>query len=432
MDAVPHIAVVGAGPAGLTAAHRLRRAGHEVTVFERAGVAGGRTHTEHFGDRHWADTGAGWLASFYPDTLALLDELGLRDLLEPMALRGGGDLMLDGNVVPTPNSVRRIVTSRLLGPVDKLRFFAYMAALFARQRRGLRVDLGRDGTTALDELRRMGERARDRVVRPNFEGPFFARLDEMSAALVRSWLRDLSVGTFFHVDGGMDAPWRDLGGSLGVLTQHPVENVAPVDGGVAVVAGGEPQRFDGAVVAVPAPEAATIVDAAHRPSCLYMVRYVPHVRLYAARPGHRAGRSGIHVFPNDLVATVELGGGAHGAWGQVPDDWEWALVCAPAASSGPLLDEPEDATIERLWAAAAAIDDRLFPVADAHIVRLIRWRHAVPAVGPGYFTRVASFNQRPPLVFAGDWLVQPCVEGAVRSGNAAAALFPTEHPKEDR
>ncbi len=57
------------------------------------------------------------------------------------------------------------------------------------------------------------------------------------------------------------------------------------------------------------------------------------------------------------------------------------------------------------------------------IVQLIRWRHAVPAVHPGYFGRMRSFAQRPPLVFAGDWLVQPCVEGAVRSGNIAAACF---------
>jgi monoamine oxidase len=47
----------------------------------------------------------------------------------------------------------------------------------------------------------------------------------------------------------------------------------------------------------------------------------------------------------------------------------------------------------------------------------------VPAVGPGYFRRVRSFAQRPPIVFAGDWLVQPCVEGAVRSGIDAARCF---------
>ena len=100
------IAVVGAGPAGVTAAHHLQGAGHRVTVLERTDVVGGRTHTEHLGDGHWLDTGAGWLASFYPDTLALLDELGLRDrLLRPLSLRGGGDLLLDGRLVPAPNSV---------------------------------------------------------------------------------------------------------------------------------------------------------------------------------------------------------------------------------------------------------------------------------------------------------------------------------------
>jgi predicted NAD/FAD-dependent oxidoreductase len=418
----------------LTAAHRLQAAGFAVTVFERESSVGGRTHTEHHGQGHWVDTGAGWLASFYPDTLGLLDELGLRHLLSPLQLRGGGDLLLDGRLVPAPNSVRRILATELLRPADKLRLFAYMGALFARQRGRLRADVAHDGDRAVDELKRMGERARDRVVRPNFEGPFFGRLEDMSAALVRSWLRCLAVGTFFHVDGGMDAPWRHLGGRLTVRTGVDVSAVVPGAGGVELVHDAGRERFDGAVVATPAPVAAGLVAADDRPAWLDEVAYVAHVRLYAARRGRRPDRSGIHAFPNDLVATVELGGGAFGAWGQVPDDWEWALVCAPAAASGGLLDEPAADVTRRLWDAASRIDPRLFDLDRAEVVQLIRWRHAVPAVGPGYFARVAGFAQQPPLVFAGDWLVQPCVEGAVRSGNAAAACFGATAPttEEDR
>ena len=56
-----HIAVVGAGLAGLTAAHRLRQAGHHVEVLESRDVVGGRTHAERFGPGHHCDTGAGVL-----------------------------------------------------------------------------------------------------------------------------------------------------------------------------------------------------------------------------------------------------------------------------------------------------------------------------------------------------------------------------------
>jgi oxygen-dependent protoporphyrinogen oxidase len=420
---VRSVVVIGAGPAGLTAAHRLRRGGADVTVLERQPVAGGRTHSEHHGPGHWVDTGAGWLASFYPDTLALLDELGLRHLLSPMQLRGGGDLRLDGRTVPTPNSVGRILTTSLLGPVDKARVFAYMARLFATQRGDLRIDLAHDGETALAALASMGEAGRERIVRPNFEGPFFARLETMSGALVRSWLRCLSVGTFFHVDGGMDAPWRRLADSVGVRTGVAVTGVRAAAGGVEVSTSDGTERYDAAVVAVPAPVAFELLPAADRPDWLGEVDYVPHVRLYAARRGTGPARSGVHVFPNDLVATVELGGGRFGAWGQVPDDWEWALVCAPAAASAPLIDAPADEVQDRLWRAASAIDPRLFRLEDADVVQLIRWRHAVPDVRPGYHRRVGGLRQRPPIVLAGDWLVQPCVEGAVRSGNRAADVL---------
>ena len=98
-------------------------------------------------------------------------------------------------------------------------------------------------------------------------------------------------------------------------------------------------------------------------------------------------------------------------------------MCAPAASSAALLDLSDSDLAERLWTAAARIDPRIFPLDSAEIVHPVRWRHAVPKVGVDYFARIASIRQAPPIVFAGDWLVQPCVEGAVRSGNAAAAIF---------
>ncbi len=420
------IAVIGAGPAGLTAAHRLQGAGHEATVFEGLGVAGGRTHSEHYGPGHWSDTGAGWLASFYPRTLALLDEIGERGRLRKLQLRGGGDLRLDGRLVPNPNSITRILTTSLLSPLEKVRFLAFMATLFATQRGGLRLDERHDRRTAEDVLALAGRSATERIVRPSFEGPFFSRLEEMSGALVRSWLRDLSVGTFYQVDGGMDHPWRLLGVRVGVRTEATVEHVASTaDGGVEVTVAGQPaERFDGAVVAVPAPVATDIVDPADLPDAVRSIRYAPHVRLYAARPAAAPGtRIGVHVFPNEDVATVEMGTGRDGGWGRIPDDIEWALVCAPSATSGPFMAMDDEAIKVRLWSEATLIEPRLFPLAGAEIVHLIRWPNAVPIVDPGYLARIRTLPQQPPLVFAGDWLVQPCVEGAVRSGEAAAAAF---------
>ena len=418
------IAVVGGGPAGVTAAHHLQGAGHRVTVLERTDAVGGRTHTEHLGDGHWLDTGAGWLASFYPDTLALLDELGLRDrLLRPLSLRGGGDLLLDGRLVPAPNSVARIVRSPLVGVRDKARFVAYVAGLLARQPGDLRVRRRDDAVTALAELAPIGAAARDRIVRPNFEGPFFARLESMSAALVRSWLRCLSVGSFFQVDGGMDRPWREIADRLDVRTGVAVERIERRGSSVSLSTPDGTETYDAVVVAVPAPVAARIVAESDRPAALAEVGYVPHVRVYAAR--HRPGgeRIGWHVFPNELVATIEQGDGRHGSWGRVPPGWEWALVCAPAAASGPLLELSEQEATERLWAEASRLRPGLLPLAEADVVHLVRWEHAVPDVGVGYYARLAGLAQAPPIVFAGDWLQQPCVEGAVRSGLEAARLL---------
>lgn len=418
------VAIVGAGPAGMTAARALTSAGHVVTVFEEGPTAGGRTRTVHFGDGHWLDTGAGWLTDFYPVTMDLLARNGLDDGLTPLRLRGGGELLLEGVRHPSPNSIWRILTSRLINPVDKVRFFAWMAMLVVGQGKDLAIDRGYDSVPAMTALGSMGSDALERIVRPSFEGPFFARLEQMNGTLVRSWLRSLSIGHFFQPDLGMDRPWRRLAERLDVRFSTEVTRVGS-DGAARawLETGGETQEYDAIVLAVPAPAAARLLgDSA--PAALGDVPYVPHVRAYVARPSTaHVPRTAVHVFPNDTVATVERGSGGDPAWGHVPVGWEWALICAPSASSEHLIDLPHDELMDALFDTAAELTGERIQWRDYEVEHLVRWTHAVPVVDVDYYERLDSIARGAPLVLAGDWCDQPCVEGAVRSGYRAAALL---------
>ena len=99
------------------------------------------------------------------------------------------------------------------------------------------------------------------------------------------------------------------------------------------------------------------------------------------------------------------------------------LVCAYGPASGALLDRPAGDVTRELWDAGRAAVPELFSLDQAGVVQLIRWEWAVPMMTPGHYTRRAGYQRRPPLVLAGDWTHQACVEGAVRSGETAAAAF---------
>ncbi|HWQ11936.1 MAG TPA: FAD-dependent oxidoreductase, partial [Roseiflexaceae bacterium] len=217
-----HIAVVGAGPAGLTAAHRLRQAGHRVEVLEALGAPGGRTHAEHFGPGHHCDTGAGWLASFYTRTLALLDELGCRDMLLPRRVRGASGLLADGVLHQQPFADEEIAATPLLTAEEKRAWAAYRAQLDAVQPPTLEPDLAYDDRDAEQEFAPLGPGVVEYVMRPLFEGPFFSRLHLHSAAMERAWLGALRGFAFYQVAGGMDAPWLKLAETLEVRTGEPV------------------------------------------------------------------------------------------------------------------------------------------------------------------------------------------------------------------
>ena len=70
------IAIVGAGIAGLTAAYRLHRLGHAVTVFERSAQPGGAVRSIRE-NGYLIEAGPNSLQYGAPELKALVQELGL-------------------------------------------------------------------------------------------------------------------------------------------------------------------------------------------------------------------------------------------------------------------------------------------------------------------------------------------------------------------
>ncbi|KAG8082474.1 hypothetical protein GUJ93_ZPchr0014g46870 [Zizania palustris] len=72
------VAIVGAGVSGLAAAYRLRKRGVQVTVFEAADRAGGKTRTNSESGFLW-DEGANTMTESELEASRLIDDLGLQD-----------------------------------------------------------------------------------------------------------------------------------------------------------------------------------------------------------------------------------------------------------------------------------------------------------------------------------------------------------------
>ena len=86
------IGIIGAGIAGLAAAHKLTSAGLSVTVFEGRDRIGGRIHTE-LSAGYAADLGASWLHGTKGNPVSqLVDQLGMQSVVysEDFVTRSGG------------------------------------------------------------------------------------------------------------------------------------------------------------------------------------------------------------------------------------------------------------------------------------------------------------------------------------------------------
>ncbi|RKT89217.1 oxygen-dependent protoporphyrinogen oxidase [Saccharopolyspora antimicrobica] len=426
------VAVVGAGLAGLTAAHELRRAGLSVRVFEAAPQVGGRMASARHGG--WTiDTGAEQISpSGYRATWELITRLGLTEDEVP---RIGRPLAVwrDGQAHAGVAEARALLSGAGLScraHLDLIRFQAW-----AFRHRG---DFDDDrpersllaAETVADFARRYHPDLHDYLFQP-VAGSFFGWNTERSAAavMVNLLLSVGSAGTWCTYRDGMDTPARRLAAELDVATGQPVHQVIAEDGGARLQTGEDVVTARSVLLCVPAPVAAELhanppaEEAEFLAACTFTPALKVSCLLDAPLSVPGGDRPYVLLTPaveEQVLSAIVLDHEKHP--GRAPAGKGLLTLMANAATIPDLLSAPDAEIIDRLTSAVP----RYLPGFDAvnRLNFVHRHRFGLPEATPAALHRRARFMARPvgPVDYAGDWvMLRPASEGAVRAGALAAS-----------
>lgn len=436
----PHVAVVGGGIAGLTAALRLKQAGWRVVVLEAEDHAGGRVETikEH---GYVVDTGATAIAARYPIFTALAEEMGCE--IVPTAPYLG--VVRDGRIhsLKLDDLVRSGLKTKLLSWPTKLRMTRLVAEIVAAKARG-RLDYDNlskaailDDETAQSYVRRVAGTEADQFFgEPVTRALLLANSDQVSRVELMSGLINAVAGTLGTIIGGQAEIISRMVQRIGdVQTSSPVEEVVRTPSGVRVSyrdAVGKPriEEFDAAVVATPLPVAARICPdhRARLDAFAAKLTFTRGINVAIGSTRAPADPSFLVQLPRSedrdicmiIVENRKARDRAPAGHGLFTISWEMSAAAE-------WFDATDDAIVER----SVQTLRRVFPdVGEVDFTYVRRWPIALPHTRRGVYRAIGEFvagiDESDRIQFAGDYLSQTGQNTAVAWGERAAARL-THH-----
>jgi oxygen-dependent protoporphyrinogen oxidase len=438
MRAGCHVIVIGAGLAGLAAARRLRERECQVTLLERSDRAGGRASSEER-EGFCFDSGAHQVCATDRNLLGLIASAGLEEQFLPLRpfrlaqVRGGESLPID--------PVGLLGGARLPGVRLHEALRLARLARILRRFRGI-LDPHRPESAARLDDRSIADFTRlyfGASVLEAWVAPFAADsslCDPDSTSRVLFLLRCVARG--YAPAGTLRSGLADLAQALvpGDATRLGADVRALEPAGERITvhcaqADGE-RSIDGdaVVIATPAPVARGIADplleTAER-GFLARARHVAAIVVAVALDRTVVGcatRTRIPASEGWPVAIIAVQPGGAGA--PAPEGKELALLIANERFSRTHLEE-SDEIVER---DLVGLLQRLHPGSSSAVRFSAVRRHprAYPRFDVGRYREIARFRKLERdlraegrrLYFAGDYLVDPSLEGAVTSGLRAA------------
>lgn len=426
------VIVIGGGPAGCAAAYTLRKAGHEVRLFEAADKVGGRTKQLQRDGFNLATGALFLMGGIYPRTMALLKEMGVHDRLTPW---GGAAQLQDKDNSRYPVSFVNLPSYAAI-PVlslgDKLRLLKTMVRLFIsggakNAFNGAQLAAYDDGDNLEAWSRRnLGDRPYEYIVRPIMDFLYAVPPSWLStpfpiAIIQQAFKMKLSVPP-----GGIGqvSDWlieHSKGAQVHLSTR--VDRIEKSGSGYQVSAGGQSYEADGLVVATEAFVAAELLKEFITPATSKKLMETPYTDYAHVAVGY--AKSPWPDFPADIVMPVGVGETRNvGAIvlhsrrhpSSVPKGGEVAGVYF----NPPPLAHMSDEDIKREAVEAAT---RAFGTApEPTFVHLFRYDRGLTIAKPGHYGTLDSVHREMPrgVTLAGDYFSQAGVEAAVFSGELAA------------
>lgn len=447
-----HVVVIGAGIAGLAAAHRLLGSGARVTVLEAADRVGGKLLPgEIAGVR--VDLGAESMLARRPEALALAREAGLGARLQPPATatasiwtRGALRPMPKGHVMGVPGAA-----AALTGVLSDEGL-----ARIERDADLPRTEVGDDVAVGEYVAARLGREVVDRLVEPLLGGVYAGDAYRIS---MRSAVPQLFQAARSHVSltegvreiqaraaaGRQTGPvFMGIEGGVGTLPLAVADSVRArggeirtgtrvselrreADGGWRVAAGERVLRADAVIVAVPAPAAAELLRA-ESPEAAAGLRGIEYASMALVTLAYRRaglnlpGGSGFLVPPVD-GRTIKASTFASQKWGWIAqEDPDVVVLRTSVGRYGETeILQRDDADLVQVsrhdLREATGLD------AEPLRTRVTRWTDGLPQYPVGHHARVARIREHvarlPGLAVCGAQYDGVGIPACIASANAA-------------
>ncbi|MBI2521851.1 MAG: FAD-dependent oxidoreductase [Bdellovibrio sp.] len=428
------IIVIGAGIAGLTSAHYLKKSGHDVTILESSQRVGGRMTSDHL-DGYIIDRGAQFLSEGYTTLIPLIKEVGLaNELVESSPWAG---MVRDQKICAM--SIEKPFSPVVSGYLSVMEAIKYLFHMTKWAKTIFKIPL--DDYSAWADfdyqnseefiLQNFNPTTLEYLIEPQMQGLYYQNPHDSSMALALMLLSfAIRKGKILNLKNGMGSLPLKLASNLDVRLNCEVNQIEiGKENKVSINIAGETISADHVVLAVPAVIARRIYtsrDATEE--ALLNTQYsstvnislasdvkMPKSKLYGFLIPRKERKTicAIGIESNKVVGRVKTG--------------ELLDIMIDGNVGADFVNKTNSEIID----AIAPELENFFPgfLQSRKFTHVIRWRHAEPHSPIGRSTLIkkykASLASNSPVVLAGDYLGFPYTDSAAFTGKWAAQFLIT-------